>query len=307
MDPYFSANFFSWFWVFLSRLPLLITFQYEELYSDEIQLIVMALFALSASFLGVFLLLKRLTMMANALTHTMLLGIVLAFIFSPTQPPPEWIIIVAALSIALLTGALIQELSRVWCISEDASNAIVFSMLFALGITLLSLWSKDSHAGPELLMGNPDALQVGDIPLVTVVALLSLTTGLFFMRGLKVAIFDPTFATLSGFMPALFSHLLLAQVALTTVSAFRAVGFVMTLSFFVIPALIARRLSHNLSSMLLCSAGVALGAVMVSVALSRHLFSMLFLPVATGPLAAVLLGIIYIALLILQQRKEVPA
>ena len=114
MDPYFSANFFSWFWVFFSRLPLLFTFQYEELYSDEIQLIVMALFALSASFLGVLLLLKRLTMMANALSHTMLLGIVLAFILSPIQPPPEWIIVVAALSVALLTGAFIQELSRVF-------------------------------------------------------------------------------------------------------------------------------------------------------------------------------------------------
>jgi len=306
MDPYFSAHFFSWFWVFFSRLPVLLTGQYEQLYLDEIQLIVMALFSISASFLGVFLVLKRLTMMANALSHTMLLGIVLAFILSVRQPPAEWLVIVAALVVALITGVLIQELSRLWCIKEDASNGIVFSMLFALGITVLSVWSRNTHAGPELLMGNPDALQRSDIPLVFGVACVSVTIGLLFMRGLMMAIFDPIFAALSGFMPALFSHLLLIQVALTTVSAFRAVGFVMTLAFFVIPPLIARRLTHTLASMLGCSVGVALGGVIVAVALSRHLFTVFFLPVSTGALAAVLLGIAYVVVLGLQHRRKKP-
>jgi len=297
MDLYFTSHFFSWFWVFISRIPVLITGQYSHLYPDEIQLFVMALFAISSSFLGVFLVLKRLTMMANAISHTMLLGIVLAFILSPSHAPSEWLVVAAALAVALLTGVFIQELSRVWCVKEDASNGIVFSSLFALGITALSLWSRNTHAGPELLMGNPDALQERDIFLVAVVAISALFTGIIFIRGFTMAIFDPTFATVSGFMPALFSHIMLAQVALTTVSAFRAVGFVMTLSFFVIPPLIARRLTSTLVSMLFCSVGVSLFSIIISVALARHLFSTLYLPVSTGALAAVLLGGVYIGLL----------
>jgi manganese/zinc/iron transport system permease protein len=296
MDPYFDATFFEWFWIFISRI---FSFQKTELFPDEIQLIVMGLFALSASFLGVLLVLKRLTMMANALSHTMLLGIVVALMISASHreqhvevlSPSDSAIVVASLAVGFLTGFLIQQLARVRLIKEDASNGMVFSALFALGVTVLSLWSRNAHAGSELLMGDPDALQTGDIPIVF---------GCLFLRGFSVAIFDSSFAVMSGFRPTLFFYLLLAQVALTSISAFRAVGFVMTLAFFVIPPLIARLWTESLRPLLLWSMCIGTGTVVIAIALGRHFLTVYFLPVSTGALAAVLLAVLYAGALCLQ-------
>jgi manganese/zinc/iron transport system permease protein len=305
MDPYFDATFFGWFCILFSRI---FSFRQSELFPDEIQLIVMGLFAVSASFLGVLLVLKRLTMMANALSHTMVLGIVVALMITTSHredalefiSPPEWAIIVAALAIGLLTGFLTQQLSRIRVIKEDASNGMVFSALFALGVTLLSVWSRNAHAGPEILMGDPDALQVSDIPIVLLSACSTLTIGIIFLRGFSVAIFDPSFAVMSGFRPLLLYHLLLAQVALTSISAFRAVGFVMTLAFFVIPPLIARLFVQSLRHHLLWSMCIGVGTVVISIALSRHLLTVYYLPVSTGALAVVLLTLLFVVALCIQ-------
>jgi manganese/zinc/iron transport system permease protein len=303
MDPYFDVSFFEWFSVFASRIFFLTG---GQLFPDEIQLIVMGLFAVSASFLGVLLVLKRLTMMANALSHTMLLGIVLALMVSVRHQeaveflyPSDWVIIGVSLGIGFLTTYLTQQLASVRLIKLDASNGMVFSAMFALGVTLLSLWSRNAHAGPELLMGDPDALQRGDIPIVFFVACLTLFVGWLFLRGFSVAIFDSNFAVMSGFHPVFFHHLLLAQVALTSISAFRAVGFVMTLTFFVIPPLIARLWTPNLKSLLALSMCIGVGTVIVAVALGRHLLTVFYLPVSTGALAAVLLAVFYIGALCL--------
>jgi manganese/zinc/iron transport system permease protein len=298
MDPYVDATFFEWFYILFSRI---FSFRVTELFPDEIQLCVMGLFASSAGFLGVFLVLKRLTMMANAMSHTMLLGIVIACIIGATfqsgstgsVTPPDWIIIGASLAIGLLTGFLTQQLASVQLIKEDSSNGMVFSALFALGVTLLSLWSRNSHAGPELLMGDPDALTSSDIPMVLFVACITFLMGLPLLRGFTVAIFDSNFALLSGFRPSLFHHLLLVLVALVTVSAFRAVGFVMTLAFFVIPPLMTRLWAHTLRSLLLWSVAMSVVTVAAAVALGRHLLSVYYLPVSTGALSAVLLAVLY--------------
>jgi len=294
MDPYFNADFFSWFVVLLSRLPSICCG--AELFADEVQLLVMGFFALGASFVGVFLVLKKLVMMANAISHTMLLSIALAFV-AFSGAPPEIAVVLSCLAVALLTGALIPELSRAASIREDASNALVFSSLFALGVVILSVWSRNVDIGPELLMGNPDALLSRDIPFVAVVSIASVALGLLLARGFALSIFDPTFAHVVGFSPHWFERMLLAQVALTTVSAFRAVGFVMTLSFFTFPALVASRLSKSLSGQLLLAPLVGLVAVIFSLALSRHLFSVCSLAVSTGALASSLLALFYIVIL----------
>lgn len=300
MDPYFDTTFFGWFTVLCSRIS---SWHRVELFPDEIQLIVMGLFALSASFLGVFLVLKRLTMMANALSHTMLLGVVISFIistrggalpYSPLYPSPT-IVIAASLVVGFITGFLIEQLSRLRFLTEDASNGMVFSALFALGIVLLSLWSRNVRAGTELLMGDPDAVQVADIPIVFFTAVCTFSVGCPLIRGFSTAIFDHGFATMSGFRPALLNHLLLAQIALISVSAFRAVGFVMTISFFVLPPLIARLWIGSLRRLLTVSVAIGVGAVIIAVALGRHLLTVYYMPVSTGALAAVVLASWYAA------------
>jgi manganese/zinc/iron transport system permease protein len=144
-----------------------------------------------------------------------------------------------------------------------------------------------------LLMGNPDALQACDISIVCWSTLFILGVGILLLKGFSCAIFDPAFASFSGFRPALFINLLLALVALASVSAFRAVGFIMTLSFFVFPPLIARRFTRCLPSFLGLSVFVGCTTVFVAVALGRHLFSVYFVPVSTGALSATLLAVFF--------------
>ena len=286
MDPYFDSTFLHWFAVLFSRL----TSARAELFPDEIQLLVMVPFAISASFLGVLLVLKRLTMMTNALSHTMLLGIVLALMLASDA---SWAIIVSSVLVGLLTAGATQQLTKVRFIREDASNGMVFTAIFALAVTILSVWSRNAHIGPELLMGNPDALQADDIPIVWWASFLALFGGVMFLRGFSVAIFDPQFAYMASAHPSLFIHLLLALVAVTSISAFRAVGFVMTLSFFVLPALVAQLWTTSLRGRLLCACGVGAITVLFSVALGRHMLTVYALPVSTGALAATLLALLY--------------
>jgi manganese/zinc/iron transport system permease protein len=306
MDPYFDSTFFHWFAVLLSRL---VSHSHTGLFPDEIQLLVMVPFAVSASYLGVLLVLKRLTMMTNALSHTMLLGIVLALMMTNVGGEPisdlsgeaGWAIIIASVIVGLLTAFLTQQLTRVRFIREDASNGMVFTALFALAVTILSIWSRNAHIGPELLMGNPDALQAEDIPVVWCSSLLVLIGGVVCLRGFSVAIFDPEFARMSNARPTLFIHLLLAAVAVTSISAFRAVGFVMTLSFFVLPALVAQLWTKSLRARLLCACSVGAGTVVFSVALGRHLLTAYSLPVSTGALTATMLASVYFAALVVDR------
>ena len=303
MDPYFDSTFFHWFSILFSRL---ISHSSTGLFPDEIQLLVMVPFALSASYLGVLLVLKRLTMMTNALSHTMLLGIVLALMLTHVRGEPisdlsheaGWAIIVASVLVGLLTAAVTELLTRVRFIREDASNAMVFTAFFALAVTILSVWSRNAHIGPELLMGNPDALQTEDIPVVWGSSALALFSGIVCLRGFSVAIFDQEFARMSNGRPSLFIHLLLALVAVTSISAFRAVGFVMTLSFFVLPALVAQLWTKSLRARLFCACTVGAGTVLFSVALGRHLLTAYSLPVSTGALAATVLALLYAVALV---------
>ena len=311
MNPYIDCNFIEWFILFFTRLfENLICFQSLTLFSDDIQGIVFLLFSCNAALLGSFLLLKRLTMMANAISHTIVLGVVLAFyayqngafLFlcgenampNHSSYQPDIVLLFVSTCVALFTGFLTQILAKFRNIQEDAANSIVFSSLFALGITLVSTLTKNAHAGVELLMGNPDALHVEDISHIAISTGISCIIVVLFFRGLLVAFFDPLFAKVSGFRPFGMVFLLLALVSITLVSSFRAVGFIMSLAFFVVPPLIARLFSTSLKTMLFISISVAAVTSLVAVALSRHLLSVHNLAVSTGALAVSLLACLYV-------------
>ncbi len=295
MDPYYNTTFFKWCCVLWRRMQV---FDITDLYPDEIQLCILMLFALIAGLLGVLLVLSKNTLLANSISHTMLLGIVLAFIggqyFLPgVSSIPSLAIYASACAVGLVTCYIIDRLSRIQFLSIDSSNAMVFSLFFALGIAIISVYSRNAHIGPELLMGDPDALEAGDIPGTFFAALLTVVAIPILLRGCTVAIFDPSFATVSGFRPTLFMRLMLLLTSMASIVAFRAVGFVMTMAFFVIPPLISRTRAKSIGSMLGLSAGISLIIAFLSVGLSRHLYTVYALSVSTGAFAAVLLAVLY--------------
>lgn len=303
-NPYYGQDFIGFFDVFLRRLWGFVcgNIPFESLATDEVQIVVLSFVAASGALVGTFLVLRRMTMLANALSHTILLGIVSAYLlvrlFSGAPDPSAPLSIPALLLASFLTGIvttfLTEFLTKVIKLQEDASIGLVFSILFSLGIVLVTLFTRNVHIGTELVMGNADALQRGDIR--DVAAILGVNTALFFLlyHGFKITTFDPQLARAFGFSPLLFNYLLMVQTSATAIGGFRAVGVLMILAFFIIPTLTARLLTHKLSSLIWLSIAIGVFTSLAGVALSRHFFTIYGMGLSTGGIVVTLLGCFYL-------------
>jgi manganese/zinc/iron transport system permease protein len=306
MNPYWGQDFFGFFVILLRRLtgqlPL------DQLASDEVQLLVLMGVALSTVLLGTFLTLKKMTMMANSLSHTTLLGIVIAYLifFTPETDLSidTAILFVAALISAVLT-TLLTELARdVLKLQEDAAIGLVFTTLFALGIILVTVFTRNSHIGVEVITGNVDALHFEDIRLVWGAAILNLVLIALFFRQWVMTAFDEKLSFSLGVPTKTFHYLLMFLTALTLIAAFRAVGVLLVLSFLVGPTLIARQWTYRLRALLLVGIGVGLVTAVFGVALSRHFLSTYHMPLSTGGLVVTLISVFYLLSTLLTFRSS---
>lgn len=291
LNPYSGCTFFEFFGVFLGRL-FSGKLSFASLAADEVQVLVLLFVSASSSLVGSFLVLRKQTMLANALSHTILLGIVGAYLLFSSFTLP--LLITAALVTALITAFLTEFFTRVLHLQEDASIGLIFSILFATGIVLLTFFSRNLHVGTELVMGNVDALQRDELINVIFVFILNAILFLVFYLPFKTTTFDPSFAKLAGFSPPFFNYLLMAQTAFTAVGAFKAVGVLMVLAFLVLPPLTARLMTHHLHRLLWIAMGVAGGVSFLGVALSRHYLTYLGVGLSTSGLVVLLLGLFYV-------------
>lgn len=300
LNPYTDTTFFSFFSLLFYRLVCFLRGEPCALAQDEVQLFTLSMVALSASLVGVFLVLRRMTLLANALTHTTLFGIVVVhliplFLFgSASHHLPIPLLILSGLISALLTTLTTEGLHRLFKLQEDASVGLVFSFYFALGVTLLSLLSKSTHLGTELITGNADAVDFQDIYLSLGVLVVNASILLVTFRGLKFSTFDPLSAKLSGFSPARLNFILMVLTSLTCVSALRAVGALPLLVFITLPPLCARLLTHSLATLIVLSLFCSMGSVAIGVALSRHILTVTGFGLSTGGIITAILSLIYV-------------
>ncbi len=307
-NPYSGTNVFEFIALFVQRVIFFATGQlgWKDIAIDEVQIFVLSLVALSAAFVGTFLVLRKMAMLANALSHTLLLGIALAFlILAPSAHSlPLPVLLLAALASALLTSFMTYACKRWFSLSEDVSTGLVFTTLFALGIVIVSGWMRNTHLGIEAIMGNADALHKNDLVFTFWIAMINVLSIILLYRGWKVTTFDPAFAKMSGFSPLFFHMVLLLITAMTAVAAFRAVGVMLALSFFVTPLLCARLLCSRLLTVLCVSAGIGIGSVLLSVALSRHFLTVHGLAFSTGGLTCCCLGAVLFIIWIGKKIRE---
>src|SRR5438445_5406420 len=153
-NPYYDTNFFQFFVTALMRLIAFCSGASLSLATDELQILVLVLIAISTALVGTFLVLRKMTMLANALSHTILAGVVLAYFvhkwlhagpesfdFSHLLPS-DALLLLAALIMAFLTTFLTELLVTKMKLREDASCGIVFTFLFALGVILVTFLSR---------------------------------------------------------------------------------------------------------------------------------------------------------------------
>lgn len=287
MSPYFDQT----FWGFFATLFKRIAAHSGPLASDEIQLLVLIGVAVSTSLVGTFLILRKMTMLANALSHTILLGIVLAFVLSGEARIS--ILLLSAILMGLITAFLTQFLTQSAKLQADASINITFSSLFALGVITVTLLTRNSHLSVEAVMGNVDGLTAHDIPLVYIILAINLLLFGLFFKEYVLTTFDSGLAQVLGISATLFNYLLMTQVSMTVVGAFRSVGVLMVLAFLTVPPLIARIWVNRLRPLLLLSVGVGCLAAIVGVALARHLLTVYGVALSTGGLIVCLLGLFF--------------
>lgn len=310
MNPYRGTTFFGFFIELAERL-----WQFAcgklgvaDLASDELQILVLGGIAISGALVGSFLVLRRMAMLANSLAHTTLLGIVMAFLLlkgtSGTFGTMNLsILVLAALITALLTTFLTAFLGR--HLQEDAAIGVVFTTLFATGLLLVTLYTRNLHMGTEVVMGNVDALHPDDLKLVGWVLCLNLVAGFALKRFYAMTSFDPGFSRALGFSPTLGHYVLMTQVAATAIGGFRAVGVMMVLAFMVVPTLAARQLTNRLERLLVLASGLGLLAAVLGVATARHLLSVYHLALSTAGLVVCYLALLFaLSVLIMAWRRR---
>lgn len=306
VSPYSGVDFFEFFLVFFERMGLFCMGKLPigQLATDEVQVAVLILVSISSALVGSFLVLKKMAMLANSLSHTILVGIVGAYLI--TLPfgggAPLFSVqtfFIAALLTGLLTTSLTHLLTHGLKLQEDASIGLVFSTLFAVGVVLVTLFTRNTHLGVEAIMGNVDALHPDDLRLIFWITIGNILIFSLFYKEFKATGFDPSLARSIGISPGVFNYLLMVQTAATAIGAFRSVGVLLVLAFFVGPVLTARLFIFRLGPLLLVAALFGVLSSVIAVALARHFLSVHRLPLSTGGLVVVMIALVYLLLLML--------
>ncbi|PDW02480.1 metal ABC transporter permease [Candidatus Viridilinea mediisalina] len=247
----------------------------------EIQIIA-ALVAATCALPGVFLVLRRMAMISDAISHTILFGIVVGFIIVRDLASP-WLLVGATLT-GVLTVWLVELLTRSQRVKEDTAIGLVFPLLFSLAVIMLSgLAGGNMHLDEhsvllgELVFAPFDRLTFFGLDLPRAIWINSgilllnlLFIGLFY-KELKLSTFDPQLAAALGFSPVLLHYALMTLVSLTAVGAFDAVGVILVVALIVGPPAAAYLLTDRLSLMLILSVGIGIISAITGYWLARLL------------------------------------
>ena len=261
--------------------------------------------AVASALLGPFLVLRRMSMMGDAISHAVLPGLAIAFLVTDSRASLPMFI--GAAIVGILTAVFTDWVRGFGKVDESASMGVVFTVLFALGLLLVVQAADSVDLDPGCVLYGAiemtplDTLTIGghEIPRVVVtlgsVCLLNLVCVVLFYKELKISSFDPALATSQGIRASLMHYMLMTLVAITAVASFESVGNILVVAMLVVPAAAAYLLTNRLLVMIVLSvllgsaSGVLghLGAITVPAAFGYQSTSTAgMMAVATGVLFA---------------------
>ncbi|TWT73358.1 metal ABC transporter permease [Allorhodopirellula solitaria] len=223
--------------------------------------------AVASALLGNFLVLRRLSMLGDAISHAILPGLAVAFLISNSRSSLP--MFVGAVIVGVLTALFTEWIRGVGKVDEGASMGVVFTSLFALGLIMIVQAADrvDLDAGCvlygaiELTPLDTIKLLGFDIPRAVVVlgsvTVLNLMFVVLFFKELKLTSFDPSLATSMGVSSTWMHYALMVLVAVTAVASFESVGNILVVAMFIVPPATAYLLTDRLGIMILISTGVA--------------------------------------------------
>ena len=216
---------------------------------DEIQMMVLFLCGLCCSFLGSFLIVKKMTMIANTISHTALFGLFSAFLLCGGHTafvldPQAPVILLGAVICSLISSILFSWLSKT-SLSTDSTLAMILSLLMALGVTGVTLYNKNTMISVEILFGNLDIVSLSQVaPLLTLSTVLGIFVALFYWP-LLISSFDPVAGKVYGISNSLLENCLIFLTSITVLLCLKVVGFILVMVLLIGPWWIGRMLSSN--------------------------------------------------------------
>lgn len=244
--------------------------------------------AASCALVGSFLILRRQALLGDAISHSVLLGIVLAYLITETNNLLA--MLTGAVIIGLFTAWLSESLHKISRIQSDASIGIVFTLFFSIGVILVSLYTGHIDLDQECVLYGEiafvpfDTIIWGDMEtgtdlgprafwmILIVLSIVSLIIILAFPRWQTIT-FHPSLAVSLGVSVSFWHYLMMTMVSMTTVASFEAVGAILVVALLVIPASSAYLLAKSLKGMLFLALLYSQLAVISGYALSYWLDS----------------------------------
>ena len=226
----------------------------------EIQLIA-GLVAVACAIPGVFLVLRKMALISDAISHSILPGIVLGFFITQDLNSP--ILIMLAAGTGIITVLLVERIQKTGLVKEDTAIGLVFPALFSVGVLLIAKNANDVHLDIDavllgelafapfdrlLLLGADLGPKAGWV--MGVILLITLVLLYLFFKELKVSTFDVGLCSALGFSPAILHYGLMSVSSITVVGAFDAVGAILVVALMIAPAATAYLLTSDLKKML---------------------------------------------------------
>ena len=230
----------------------------------EIQLIA-SLVAIACAIPGVFLVLRKMALISDAISHSILPGLVIGFFITHDLNSPL-LILMGALS-GILTVVLVEYIQKTKLVKEDTAIGLVFPAMFSIGVLLIAKNANDVHLDVdavllgELAFAPFDRLLINGVDIgpkslwiIGTILLITLTLLIAFFKELEISTFDAGLATALGFSPVVIHYGLMSVASITTVGAFDAVGAILVVALMIAPAATAYLLTNDLKRMLILSA-----------------------------------------------------
>ena len=236
--------------------------------------------SLAGATLSAFVAWRGMAFAGDAIAHSILPGIVVAYLFG-------FSLFVGAIGAAIVAAVAVGLISRNGILREDTAIGVMFAGFFALGILLLSKIASYQDLN-HILFGNILGVSSSDLVLMTLVVVLVLGFVVLFYKELLVTSFDPAHSVAIGLSPELMRYALLGAIALTTVVGAQTVGVVLIVALLVTPAAAASLLSKRIGTI------IALSVVFSVSATGAGFYASYYLDLASGPSIVLALTLIFV-------------
>lgn len=276
--------------------------------------------AVACALPGNFLVLRRMSMMGDAISHAVLPGLAAGFLLTGSRA--GWAMFAGAAVVGLLTALLTEWIHRLGKVEESAAMGVVFTTLFAIGLIAIVRAADQVDLDPGcVLYGAIELTPLHKVPIgafevprvvlrIGAVVLLNLAAICLFYKELKLAAFDPELATAVGISSRRMHYGLMALVAVTTVACFESVGSILVIAMLVVPPATAYLLTDRLGTMLWLSALIAAGSAVLGHVGAVTLPGKIGFPGAstsTSGMMAVAVGTLFLCALIASPRHGILA